>query len=179
MDKRMERTRGRIKAAFLELCSKLKPDSIKVTDICSLAKINKTTFYNHYPDFDALANELWDGAVNCVISGFEERDSLFEDPKGYVNGLLRSLERESAQLRLIFKGKQDVLLSKLKNGLCEIYEGKFKDTESYMQVRFVIGGFGELIGNYLFYPAKCEAERAVEYAVLMLGKFSHNGALAE
>ena len=50
MDLRMVKTRAQIKEAFLKLREYLMPEKIKVKDICEMAMINKTTFYNHYID---------------------------------------------------------------------------------------------------------------------------------
>ena len=48
MDIRIEKTERAIKNAFLELRSRKPLGKITVKELCSLAAINKSTFYSHY-----------------------------------------------------------------------------------------------------------------------------------
>ena len=54
MDIRIEKTERAIKNAFLELRSRKPLGKITVKELCSLAAINKSTFYSHYEDIYAL-----------------------------------------------------------------------------------------------------------------------------
>ena len=58
MDIRMEKTEKAIKNAFIELRSKKPLEKITVKELCSLACINKSTFYSHYEDIYALSEVL-------------------------------------------------------------------------------------------------------------------------
>ena len=51
MDIRIEKTERAIKNAFLELRSRKPLGKITVKELCSLAAINKSTFYSHYEIF--------------------------------------------------------------------------------------------------------------------------------
>ena len=50
MDIRIEKTERAIRNAFLELRAAKPLEKITVKELCSLACINKSTFYSHYED---------------------------------------------------------------------------------------------------------------------------------
>lgn len=154
MDLRMIKTRAAIKAAFLKLREKCMPDKIKVKDICEVAMINKSTFYHHYTDSNQLSDEIDDSAIDKVLAGFPERDKIFSEPKAYIIGLLRALERESDELKIIFRGKHEVLCAKLEGKLHELYDGAVRDTEDGIRLSFIIGGFSRVVKDYVFSTAK-------------------------
>lgn len=154
MDLRMVKTRAQIKAAFLKLREKWMPDKIKVKDICEMAMINKSTFYHHYTDSNQLSDEIDESAIDKVLEGFPERDKIFSDPKAYIIGLLRALERESEELKVIFRGKQEVLCDKLEGKLHELYDGAVRNADETIRLSFIIGGFSRVVKDYVFSPAK-------------------------
>ena len=154
MDLRMIKTRTQIKKAFLSLREKLMPEKIKVKDICEVAMINKTTFYHHYTDSIELSNEIDDSAIENILSNFPEKDKMFDDPKAYISGLLKALERESSYLTVVFRGKQEVLCSKLEAKLHIFYDSMVSDPEERIKLSFAIGGFISVVKDYLFTSKK-------------------------
>ncbi len=150
MDLRMVKTRRQIKDAFLKLREKMTPDKIKVKDICELAMINKTTFYHHYTDSKALADEIDNHAIDRVLLYFPERDKIFEDPHMYITGLLGALEREAPNLRVVFRGKQETLCEKLEERLYALYGNGINELEDGVLLSFTVGGFVRVIRDYLF-----------------------------
>ena len=58
MDIRIQKTEKAIKNAFMELRSKKPLEKITVKELCSLACINKSTFYAHYEDLYALSETM-------------------------------------------------------------------------------------------------------------------------
>ena len=169
MDLRMVKTRRQIKDAFLKLRERMTPDKIKVKDICELAMINKTTFYHHYTDAKALAEEIDNYAIDRVLLHFPERDKIFEDPHMYIRGLLGALEQEADNLRSVFKGRQAVLCSKLEERLYGLYGNDVKELEDGILLSFVIGGFVRVVKDYLFEEtAKTTAGRLAESVSAMI-----------
>ena len=77
MDIRSQRTKQLISESFLELLKGKPASRITVTEICSMAAINRATFYKHYldvPDLQAsLENEILSDFAsflqNCRFSG--------------------------------------------------------------------------------------------------------------
>lgn len=149
MDLRVVKTKFSIKQAFMKLIGKSVPSEIKVKDICDEAKINKTTFYKHYRDSLALIDEIDTRAVDKVVDAFEERELLFEDTRAYISGLYFALEREAETLRLIFRGKTDVLCAKLEKRLKSFYSFD-KMSDKALALTFIIGGCVRVVHDYLF-----------------------------
>ncbi len=168
MDLRMVKTRAQIKNAFLTLREKLMPEKIKVKDICDVAMINKTTFYNHYTDTMELSNEIDELAIEKVVSDFCERDKLLEDPKAFALGLIRVLERDSAELRRIFRGKQDVLCVKLEEKLHALCGGNAKTIDDDIRLSFFIGGSIRVVCDFIFSDIKCDKEQLAQAVTKMM-----------
>ena len=168
MDLRMVKTRNQIKDAFLTLRQKFMPENIMVKDICRIAMINKTTFYNHYTDSTQLSNEIDDGAIDRVISSFFEKDKLLDDPKAYIQGLLKALGDESHNLKIVFRGKADVLSSKLEKRLHSFYESRINGDKTQLGLSFAIGGCVRAVQDFMFNGVKCDVTQFTEATTNML-----------
>ena len=70
MDIRIEKTERAIRNAFLELRAAKPLEKITVKELCSLACINKSTFYSHYEDIYALSQMLESETITTVIKIF-------------------------------------------------------------------------------------------------------------
>lgn len=66
MDIRSQRTKQVISESFLELLKEKPATRITVTEICSMASINRATFYKHYLDVSDLQGSL----ENEILSDF-------------------------------------------------------------------------------------------------------------
>jgi AcrR family transcriptional regulator len=53
-DRRIQRTREAIRAAFMDLLKEREWDQIRIQDICDKANVGRSTFYNHYVDKEGL-----------------------------------------------------------------------------------------------------------------------------
>ena len=149
MDLRIVKTKNQIKKAFLALRNKYSLEKIKVKDICELAMINKTTFYKHYVDSYALANELEEGCMEKLMNAFAEKASLFDSPKAYVRGLLDATEKYSEELREVYRDRKDAFVSKLEQRLMQAYDSG-ENTERRMVATFMISGTAHVLGQWLF-----------------------------
>lgn len=162
MDLRMVKTRAQIKNAFLSLRERMMPDKIKVKDLCELAMINKTTFYNHYSDTDELSREIDDNAIDMVLSEFSEQKKILVDPRAYVVGLFTALERQSSNLSRVFRGKQEVLCTKLEERLRAAHLDLENSPEENMKVSFAIGGVVHVVRDYLLSGTKYSIEQLID-----------------
>lgn len=168
MDLRIVKTKNQIWAAYLALRDKLMPEKIKVKDICEMAQINKTTFYKHYNDSMELSNEIDDNAVERVMNDFPQKKTLFSDPKGYIQGLLSALEGQRDNLRTVFRGKPDILCSKLEEKLRDDCEYKTEDISGSIGVSFAIGGFVRVVNDYLMTDKSMDISEIARYTVQII-----------
>lgn len=66
VDKRIQKTKQKLKKALTELLQEQAFDQITVTELCSRAEMSRITFYSHYPDkyalLDGMMQELFESA---------------------------------------------------------------------------------------------------------------------
>lgn len=78
-----KRSRDKICNAFLELLKEKDLDKITVTDIVTKAKVNRSTFYAHYPDVNGVLEAFEEDTVKKMVSLLEQFqfDGFFENPE--------------------------------------------------------------------------------------------------
>ena len=89
MDIRSQRTKQVISESFLELLKEKPASRITVTEICSMASINRATFYKHYLDVPDLQESL----ENEILSDFASflHSCGFADNVKYKTVLIKML----------------------------------------------------------------------------------------
>lgn len=170
MDLRIFKTKKEIKRAFLALREQRMPAEIKVKDICEMAAINKTTFYKHYEDSQALSDAIDSDSLDRVMEDFDERASLLESPSKYSSGLLAALDRQKKELFLVFRGRAEELGAKLEARLSALYQAEKQSQK--IKISFIIGGLIGVIKEH--FPGRSDvslkdavAEYAAQIAELM------------
>ena len=76
MDKRINKSKQKLKEKYIELLFKKEPEEIKVKELCALANINRSTFYERYGYLDALVSEIIEDEIK-KISFDDERINKF------------------------------------------------------------------------------------------------------
>ena len=107
MDLRIEKTKKAIRSAFIELRAKKSLEKITVKELCSLAYINKSTFYAHYEDIYALSEAMEQETVASIISGIDHlKDYTFENSDVFSRELCLAFMSQSSLIRILFSGKE-------------------------------------------------------------------------
>ena len=101
MTERVDRRRARTRAALLragqQLFSERSVDGVSIDDIVAAADVAKGSFYNHFPDKEALAAELSD-AARASIEGLTARLSVdVADPAERLARALCAFARQAAE----------------------------------------------------------------------------------
>ena len=134
MDIRIEKTERAIRNAFLELRAAKPLEKITVKELCSLACINKSTFYSHYEDIYALSQMLE-----------SEQESPFKDPDVFTRNLYMALVSNHSLINILFSGTEkshlgDCLETELKRLIVEKYPQYETDPEKDIMLSFCIQG---------------------------------------
>ncbi|MBO5754961.1 MAG: TetR/AcrR family transcriptional regulator [Clostridia bacterium] len=167
MDLRIFKTRKEIRRAFLALRADRMPDEIRVADICREADINKTTFYKHYEDLQALSEDIEKDSLVMVINEFEEKEALLENPRAYGKGLLSALEKQKKTLSVVFRGRAEVMGAKLEEMLSAFYSAE--QPVKKIKISFIIGGLIGVFKDHLFGKTDGTLKEAVaEYSAQVL-----------
>ena len=140
MDLRIVKTKRAIKHAFLELRETMPLEKLRVTDICSIATINKTTFYKHYHDIFTLSAELEDEAIALVMESFSAKDEIFRNPMYFLTELPIALDVNKEILRPLFHDNFDKLFILFEKQLKNRYGTADSTEEEDILLTFAIGG---------------------------------------
>ncbi len=146
-DLRIIKTKKAIEEAFLELRKDNDLDKIKISELCSLAMINKTTFYNYYNDIYCLSEELEDKYLEESFFGFNDYDCLITDTEKFILGVYKSFVT-NYNIQIIFKNRVSSLVKKAQEKVLEYYKKDIKSEEIKMRVMFLIHGAFYLLFSY-------------------------------
>ena len=146
MDIRVEKTEKAIRNAFLELRSAKPLEKITVKELCSLACINKSTFYSHYEDIYALSQRLESETITAVLKNISsQQESPFKDPDVFTRNLYMALVSNNSLINILFSGTEkshlgDCLETELKRLIIEKFPEYNKDPEKDIMLSFCIQG---------------------------------------
>lgn len=108
-DLRVIKTRRSIKKVFSDLIQKKPLEKITVTEIASLAEINKGTFYLHYADIYELYDEYLSDYIEQAADNIDFYGDFFDTPEQFIRKFMVLLS-DSTQLEKIstlHPGQQD------------------------------------------------------------------------
>lgn len=152
-DRRSQRTRHVLSAAFVELLKEKGYSAITVSDIIARADIGRSTFYSHYRDKDDLfVNEL-DRVIEALNNGIPDQDELPFFPS---LGLFRHVgEQYELYKALVWTPGIDLLIKHLQASLGQrIEEGLHKARRDFniplpILANFIAGSFLTLLKWWL------------------------------
>lgn len=144
MDQRIQRTKAAIKKAFFNLRAEKPVEKITVTELTKMAAINKATFYLHYSDIYALADEIEDGLIDEVLKDLNVEGNFFDNPKQHANEIFMALVAHRADIDTIFSGGRFATASdKIEKRISVAVFDKspqYKTNKNELIVSFVIQG---------------------------------------
>lgn len=146
MDIRKEKTEKAIKNAFMELRSKKPLEKITVKELCSLACINKSTFYSHYEDIYALSETLETETVASVLRSIPHAEEYsFENLNVVARELCMAFVSHLSLINILFSGRghsylADKLETEIKKTVFEKYPEYKDDAEKNILLSYCIHG---------------------------------------
>lgn len=145
MDLRIVKTRKNIREAFLELRSEIPLEKIKVTRLCELALINKTTFYKHYQDIYALSEEVENETILSIMDSFDDLNSLFTNPEQFIKGFYYTFKSHEDIIMTLFSGRMDILINKVERQLIVHYTRISSVPEKEIMLSFLLWGASHVL----------------------------------
>lgn len=104
MDKRIVKTKKRLRKAFMELMSDSSFSQITVQNICSRANINRMTFYKHYADKYELLSDCFSEIEQEIRAELERNQSKFvSSPESFLHNLVESIVNECCKRKALIQ----------------------------------------------------------------------------
>jgi len=147
MDLRIVKTRKIIRQAFLELRSQDPLERVKVSRLCQLAEINKTTFYKHYQDVYALSEEIENEFIDAILTSFDRINDLFSDPEEFMKGLYWAFKSHEMEITTLFSGRMNILIDKVEKQLIAHYPSIRAMPEKEIALSFLILGASHVLSE--------------------------------
>jgi AcrR family transcriptional regulator len=101
MDPRIARTRASLQEALLELASENELGEIAIADIVERAGVNRSSFYQHYPDKETLLADALDAAVERAGAELPDLSGPLEGPPAALLSYLRHLDEHADVYRRV------------------------------------------------------------------------------
>ena len=159
-NKRRKETRDKISKVFINLLQNKEINEITVTDICKLAKINRSTFYVNYLDIYDLADKIGKDLEQDVLSLYQEERETNHNSNNFLK-LFKHIKDNQIFYKTYFKlnmdknlitQEYDYHLSK------ELYNDKYID----YHMEFFKAGLNAIIKKWLDNGCK-ESPEEIEY----------------
>lgn len=109
MDRRVKYTKKVIKETFISLLEEKELNKITVSELCSIADINRATFYRYYLDiydlYDKIQDEFVSELKQIIVTNRDNRMST----SFLVKSILETLLRDKKLSKIIFNKKNNLL----------------------------------------------------------------------
>ena len=146
-NKRRKETRDKISKVFITLLQTKEITEISVTDICKLAKINRSTFYVNYLDIYDLADKIGQDLEQDVFSLYQEERDTNHNSNNFLK-LFKHIKDNQIFYKTYFKLKMDqnLITQEYDYQLSkELYDDKYID----YHMEFFKAGLNAIIKKWL------------------------------
>ena len=176
-DLRIVKTKKNLYDSLIKLMSIKEFEDIKVSDICSLALINRSTFYSHFNDKYELLNSFICDLKNDLqeqISSNEKIDNLKHYYINMITVFLDHIDKNIDIYSMIVKNNSNsIVMDMINNTLFEDINKNIKlvkksDIPSSFVSDFYTGAILNVGINYLKNPKKYKKEKVVTYLEKLL-----------
>jgi AcrR family transcriptional regulator len=178
MDPRIQRTRSSLQDALLTICKKRDLDDVSISEIAEAAGVNRTTFYQHYPDIDTLLADALD-AIAVEASAQLELDlpsASAAEPRDIIHKYLEHVhENASLYRRVLNSSGSPVTVDRLTARVAAIAEAGMRQAEtSEAQIPVTVaaasmaGAFVGVVRAWLRQRPLPSADTATEWAMIAL-----------
>jgi AcrR family transcriptional regulator len=149
-DRRVKRTRYALRDALMSLMAERGWDDIDVLSLCDRANVGRSTFYQHFPNKEALLRQSLEGLHGWLMG------SVASDPKGgeplsFVPGLLAHVH-EQRQVFKVLVGRRSGLYvqERFRELLVELVQastatGKARGWQDSARAHYLAGALFELM----------------------------------
>ena len=118
MDIRIEKTDRAIEKAFMELRARQPLEKIRIKDLCTLAKVNKSTFYAHYEDIYELSSRLENKLIHVILDSVPNVGLTAAHTEQLTRELFHAFVQNQEAVNILFSGaRQGIFANCIEKGL--------------------------------------------------------------
>jgi AcrR family transcriptional regulator len=133
IDLRIVKTKKALLSALEEMMKQKAFEEIKVSDLCDIAMINRSTFYSHYDDKYDLLQEYINSLKKIFAQSFEN-GAAFDDSKEYYMDMVNVLfeyisNNRSTFVSIMIHNKNNVVMDMLYDVLSKFIVSKISNRE--------------------------------------------------
>lgn len=140
-DLRYIKTEEAIRSSYLSL--KKVGKRVKISELCDVAKINKSTFYDHYESLDGLEKVIKSDLIDHFIDTCPTILSACTDPYEFFFSFRKHYKENSSEIIRIFDADGAMIRSYIENALIALYNQKYPS--SNLLVPFIIAGISRTL----------------------------------
>ena len=152
-DKRSMKTRKAIKIAFLKLVKTIEINEISITELTTLANINRNSFYTHYKSVENILDDINEEILYYLEQILQKHSFKFlrSDPYPIMREFSNlAVSNSYISEYLLFSKSSNNLLRKLKDKICdrfhELYREENGNDNPYIKyiLAYIISGVFEI-----------------------------------
>lgn len=178
MDPRIQRTRSSLQDALLMLGKKRDLDDVSISEIAEAAGVNRTTFYQHYPDIDTLLADALDAIAVRASAQLDIALPTEEtvDPRDIIHKYFQHVHENAGLYRKVLNSSgSPVALDRLTSRVAAIAEAGMRQaavSDSPIPVTVaaasMAGAFVGVLRAWLRQRPFPSADTATEWALIAL-----------
>lgn len=164
-NKRRKQSQEKIERIFVELIQTKEITEVSVTDICKMAKLNRSTFYANYLDIYDLADKIREKIEIEVDNLYKDERENKHNSNNFLK-LFRNIKENQIFYRTYFKLNMDKV-TKLSQYEYDIHLAKvfYDDKEIEYHIEFFMAGFNAILKKWLFNGCKESPEEMNEIII--------------
>lgn len=181
MDLRIIKTKKALYEALITLLEEKEYEEIKVSDICGVALVNRSTFYAHFSDkydlFDSFLNDLKQSLINELDEG-KQVDNITDYYLDLIQVFMNHIENNKSTYKsIIVNNRNSIIIDMLydtirtdcKKRLEEISNPLNKEIPNEIMIEFYLGAIVNL-GISWINNSKYTKEEMINYLNKLLPK---------
>lgn len=181
MDLRIIKTKKALYEALITLLEEKEYEEIKVSDICGVALVNRSTFYAHFSDkydlFDSFLNDLKQSLINELDEG-KQVDNITDYYLDLIQVFMNHIENNKSTYKsIIVNNRNSIIIDMLydtirndcKKRLEEISNPLNKEIPNEIMIEFYLGAIVNL-GISWINNSKYTKEEMIDYLNKLLPK---------
>lgn len=165
-------TKSLLQQALVELLEKEYLSSITVTALCAKADVNRSTFYSHYTNLDAVLDDMEAEFLSHVsyITGIRDRRQHWRQMYEYMRYIQR---HKSTFLVLLQNGR---LMNKVSETSMELYRRKLvsnqgkSEEEFRLLLQYHVAGTYQMISYWIQHEELYSIEHITDLIIDLVGK---------